>query len=137
MILFASQRPCRKLPPRPFNGFTTALSWGPPFILRGVRGPSEHWKWGPLSAYNRLSAGGSPPLYSIQSHNAAEPGGGNRTGFVCRLVWNKKRKRKLLPTRPVSLPFTHLLFLCQPLVFFEQMQKHLSRQIIHTHKMKH
>lgn len=44
----------------------------------------------PLSAYNVLSAGGSPPPYSIQSHNAAVPGGGNRIWFVCWLVLEKK-----------------------------------------------
>lgn len=82
----------------------------------------------PLSSDNRLSAGGSPPPYSIQIHNAAEPEGSNRIWFVCWLV----PKKKFPHTRRVS-PFLASLFLCQPLVFFEQMQKASSKKD-HTKK---
>lgn len=88
----------------------------------------------PLSAYNVLSAGVSPPPYSIQSHNAAEPGGGNRIGIVCWLVLEKKiislTLRLSRPLSSVSCSFANLLY------YLSRNKKHLLREITQVKKKR-
>lgn len=109
MISFASKRWCRKLPPRRFNTFVTALSWGPHWLYGAV-------VWGAFGAveegapqprrpslgYNVLSAGASPPDHSIQSQKAAEPG--EVIGFDLYAGWSRKEKSSLSHPLPFSTP---------------------------------